>query len=194
MGAAREPLEELGAVLLGHAEQVGDDTQRERAGEALDELALTRREEVSRMSSASCHIASSFSLRRLGVISRISRARWLVCVGGSSVGSWSLNGNLVAVLLDQLGDVVTFERDRETRERAGHRDAGRERLRVVVDVDGLLPARHHGHAVVVLAADRALVAKRLVERVRVVRQTTVPEEVDRGQVLRHALLRFDDLA
>jgi hypothetical protein len=41
----------------------------------------------SRMSSASCHIASSFSLRRLGVISRINSARWFVCVGGSSVGS-----------------------------------------------------------------------------------------------------------
>ena len=42
--------------------------------------------------SASCHIDASFSLRRLGVISRISRARWSVCTGGSSTGSWSLNG------------------------------------------------------------------------------------------------------
>jgi hypothetical protein len=38
---------------------------------------------------------------------------------------------------------------------------------------------------VVFAADRALVAKCLVERVWVVRQTTVPEKVDRGEVLRH---------
>ena len=43
--------------------------------------------------SASTHMASSFSLRRLGVISRISSERWLVWVGGSSVGSWSLNGS-----------------------------------------------------------------------------------------------------
>ena len=43
--------------------------------------------------SASCHIDASFSLRRLGVISRISRARWSVCTGGSSVGSWSLIGS-----------------------------------------------------------------------------------------------------
>ena len=31
VGATREPLEELGAVLFGHAQQVGDDAQRERA-------------------------------------------------------------------------------------------------------------------------------------------------------------------
>ena len=38
----------LVAVLLGHAQQVGDDAQRERARETLDELALTRREEGRR--------------------------------------------------------------------------------------------------------------------------------------------------
>ena len=36
---------------------------------------------------------SSFSRRRFGVISRISSARCAVCIGGSSVGSWSLNGS-----------------------------------------------------------------------------------------------------
>ena len=36
---------------------------------------------------------SSFSLSRFGVISRISSARCAVCIGGSSVGSWSLNGS-----------------------------------------------------------------------------------------------------
>ena len=46
VGAACEPLEEIGAILFGHAQQVGDDAQRERAREALDELALTRCEEV----------------------------------------------------------------------------------------------------------------------------------------------------
>lgn len=48
---------------------------------------------VSSRRSASCHIAASFSLRRRGVISRISSARWSVCVGGSRVGSWSLKGS-----------------------------------------------------------------------------------------------------
>jgi len=40
-----------------------------------------------------CHIDASFSLRRLGVISRISSPRWAVCTGGSRVGSWSLIGS-----------------------------------------------------------------------------------------------------
>ena len=46
----------------------------------------------SRTRSASRHMNSSFSLRRFGVISRISSARWSVCVGGSSVMIWSLIG------------------------------------------------------------------------------------------------------
>ena len=78
--------------LPGHAQQVGDHQQREGAGETLDEVALARCQEGVQHRSASTHMASSFSLRRFGVISRISRARWLVCVGGSRVGSWSLNG------------------------------------------------------------------------------------------------------
>ncbi len=43
--------------------------------------------------SASRPMAASFSLRRFGVISRIRSARWSVCTGGSSVGSWSLIGS-----------------------------------------------------------------------------------------------------
>ncbi len=36
---------------------------------------------------------SSFSFRRLGVIRRISRPRWAVCLGGSNAGSWSPKGS-----------------------------------------------------------------------------------------------------
>ena len=36
---------------------------------------------------------SSFSFSRFGVISRMSRWRCAVCVGGSKDGSWSLNGS-----------------------------------------------------------------------------------------------------
>ena len=46
----------------------------------------------SRTRSASSHMNASFSLRRFGVISPISRARWSVWVGGSSVMIWSLIG------------------------------------------------------------------------------------------------------
>ena len=41
VGAARKPLDELVAILVGHAKQVGDDAQRERARETLDEFTLT---------------------------------------------------------------------------------------------------------------------------------------------------------
>ena len=44
--------------------------------------------------SASRHMNASFSLRRFGVISRMSNARWSVCIGGSKVGSWSCIGSL----------------------------------------------------------------------------------------------------
>ena len=37
---------------------------------------------------------SSFSLRRLGVMSRMSSDRWAVWAGGSMVGSWSDMGSL----------------------------------------------------------------------------------------------------
>ena len=92
---------------VGHAEQVGDHQQRERTGEALDELA-PRRVPGSRRAPRrpAAHIASSFSLRRLGVISRISRARWLVCIGRVERRQLVAERQLVAVLLDQLGDVV----------------------------------------------------------------------------------------
>ena len=43
--------------------------------------------------SANRHMKSSFSLSRFGVMSRISRWRCAVCVGGSKDGSWSLKGS-----------------------------------------------------------------------------------------------------
>ena len=43
--------------------------------------------------SANCHMKSSFSLRRFGVMSRMRRWRCAVWFGGSNEGSWSLNGS-----------------------------------------------------------------------------------------------------
>ena len=37
---------------------------------------------------------SSFSFSRFGVIRRINSPRCAVCLGGSNVGSWSLNGSV----------------------------------------------------------------------------------------------------
>ena len=80
-------------VGLGHPEEVGDDVQGERPGEVLDELALAPATNWSIWRSARRHMKSSFSLRRFGVISRISMPRWSLCFGGSIVVIWSLNGS-----------------------------------------------------------------------------------------------------
>lgn len=47
----------------------------------------------SSCSSTMRRMKRSFSFRRFGVIIRASSARWAVCTGGSSVGSWSLKGS-----------------------------------------------------------------------------------------------------
>ena len=52
-----------------------------------------RARNVSSWRSASRHMNSSLLLSRFGVISRRRRERWSVCLGGSSVGSWSLMGS-----------------------------------------------------------------------------------------------------
>ena len=70
------------------AEQVGDHQQRERLRVV---AARTRTHRGSTNSSivrsASCHMNSSFSFRRFGVISRSSSPRCSVCFGGSNDGS-----------------------------------------------------------------------------------------------------------
>ena len=114
------------------------------------------------------------------------------------VGGWVKRGQLVAerqlvtVLLDQLGDVVTpqtLEGYRKAGKRTGHRDARRPRLGVVQDGAGFVPARHHGHAVVVLPGDRALLPQGLVIGVRVLDEPLVTEEIHLGEVVHHLLLR-----
>ena len=132
--------------------------------------------------SASRHMNSSFSLRRFGVISRISSPRCAVCIGGSSVGSWSLIGSSSRCSSMSVADVVAVERDREPGERPGDRVARRERRGVVVHRDRLVVARHHHDVVVRLAPHRALRAQGLEVGVRVGDERLVPEEVDRVEV------------
>ena len=196
MSATGKPLEELVTVFFGHAKKVGDHPQRERTRESLDELALTRSEEVVE------DVVGELPHRVLVLLEALRRdqphqQRTVIGVGRRVEGRQLVaERNLVAVLLDQFGDVVTLERDRKPRERAGHRDAGRERLGVVVDVDGLLPAGHHRDAVVVLPLHRALIAKCLVDRVRVVDQPTIPEIIDsevRSSSMRHSVPNDLDL-
>jgi hypothetical protein len=92
-------------------------------------------------------------------------------------GQLVVEGQLVAVPLDQLADVIAFERDRESGERAGHRDARRERRGVVEHLDRLVVPGDHHHAVVGLAEHRASLAQRVEVRVRVRDELVIPEEV-----------------
>ena len=132
--------------------------------------------------SASRHMNSSFSLRRFGVISRMSSARCAVWFGGSSVGSWSLIGSSSRCSSMSALDVVAVEGHREAGERSGHRVARREGRGVVVDRDRFLVAGHHHDVVVRLAVHRALPAEVLEVRIGIGDQLVVAEEVDRLEV------------
>src|SRR5262249_13771610 len=91
--------------------------------------------------------------------------------------------------VDQLGDVVALQRNRKPGEWTRHRDARRERLRVVVDLDRFLPPGHHRHADVAFAKDGTLRPQRLEVGVWVVDEPVIPEEVDLGEVGHCGLLR-----
>ena len=89
---------------------------------------------------------------------------------------------VVAVLLDDLADVVAFERHREPGERSDDRVAVRERRGVVQHRHGFVVARHHDDAVMRFPPDRPVVAQVVVVRVRVLIQRARLEEVDRVEV------------
>src|SRR5271154_826771 len=137
--------------------------------------------------SASAHMASSFSLRRLGVISRINRERWLVW-WRIERGQLVAERQLVAVLLDQLGDVTVspaFEAHRKTGERSGHRGARRPRFGVIEDGAGFFPAGHHRDVVVLFLGHRTLLPERLVIGIGVRDELAAAEEVQLGGVVHH---------
>ena len=154
--ATLELLAERLVVGLGHAEEVGDHVQRERPGEVPDELALAPGDELVDLAVGPAPhevLVLLEALRRdqahqhaaMGLVLRRVHRRDLVA-----------EGQLVAVLLDQVADVVALEGDGEARERPGHRVARRERGGVGVHRDGLGVARHHHDPVVGLALHRAL--------------------------------------
>ena len=138
-----ELLEELGMVLLGHPEQVGDDQHGVGLGVLPDELALAPGVEGSIWSSASRCRTASFSFSRLGVISRIEEPTLGGVLGRIEGGELVAEGKAVPVGLDDLGDVVSLQGHGEPGEGPDGRVAGREGRLVVVDLDGLVVAGHH---------------------------------------------------
>ena len=89
----RQPLAEEGVIGFGHALEVRNDGEGERLRIGADHLARALSRNPSMRRSANRHMKSSFSLRRFGVMSRISRWRCAVWFGGSNDGSWSLKGS-----------------------------------------------------------------------------------------------------
>ena len=132
---------------------------------------------VSSCWSASRHMKSSFSLRRLGVMSLFSSPRVRVCSGGSCVVMCSLIGTCAAVLLDQLRDVVAAGTERQPRERARDRNARRER-RVLVDRQCLLISGDGQHIERGCLCHRAFRPQMIEVRIRVGNEGLVGEEVD----------------
>ena len=156
--------------------------QGERAGELADELALPAGEEVVEHAIGQPPhelLVLLEALRRdqphqqravVGVLGRVERDDLVA------------HRQLVAVLLDQLADVVALERDRESGERPSHRGARREGLGVAEDRDRLVVTGHHHHVVVRFAPHRTLAAQRLHVRVGILDELLVAEEVRRLDV------------
>ena len=189
-----DALDELVAIFHGDAQQVGDDQQREGAGEALDPVTLAGRQELVE------HLVGEHPHGVLVLLEALGgdqphQQGAVVGVGRRVEGGQLVaERQLVAMLLDQLGDVrvpQTFEGYRKAGERAGHRNARRPCLGVVEHGAGLVPAGHHGHAVVVLPRDGALLAQCLVVGVRVLDEPLIAEEIHLGEVVRHRLLHFN---
>ena len=117
-----EPL----VVLLGHAEQVGDDVESERSGEVADELALAALDEL-------VDLAVGVPPHEVFVLAQPLRrdqphqqpAVRLV-PGVVHDGDLVAEGQLVTVLFDEVADVVALERHGEARERPGDGVARRE--------------------------------------------------------------------
>jgi hypothetical protein len=95
---------------------------------------------------------------------------------------------LVAALLDQLGDVTVsqaFEAHRKTGKRSGHRGARRPRLGVIEDGAGFFPAGHHRDVVVLFLGYRTLLPERLVIGIGIRDELAAAEEVQLGGVVHH---------
>ena len=169
-----EPL----VVLLGHAEQIGDDVERERTGEVADELALAPLDELVDLAVGVAPHEVFVLAQPLGRDEPHQQAPVRLVPGVVHDRDLVAERQLVTVLVDQLADVVALERHRKAGEGPADGVAGRERSGVRVHRDGLVVAGHHDHAVVRLPLDGALLAEMVEVGVGVLDQVLSPEEID----------------
>ena len=154
LGQVGQALGEQPVIRLGDAFQVGDHQQRERRRVVADELAPTLLDQLAQLPIGE-------ALHELLVGSQppgCQQAHHQRSVGGVSRrverGQLVAERQLVAVALDDVGDVVALERFGERHERSAHHVARRELGRVVVDRQRLVVAGHHEDAVVRLLPHR----------------------------------------
>ena len=129
--------------------------------------------------SARRHMNSSFCLSRLGVSSLAQHRSGLGVIRRIHGDHVLVHRERTAVLVDLCADVVAFRCERQRRERPAERDDVRERLRVLVDLDGFFVAGDGDDAVVRQAQHRVLAAQVVEVRVRIWDQRRIGEEVDR---------------
>ena len=175
---ALQLLAERLVVGLGHAEEVGDDVQRERPGEVLDELALAPRDELVDLAVGVAPHEVLVLLEALRGDQAHQHAAMVLVLRRVHRGDLVAEGQLVAVGLDEVADVVALEGHWEPGERPGHRVARREGGRVGVHRDRLGVARDHHDAVVGLAQDGALCSEMVEVRIRVDDELVPAEKVD----------------
>ncbi len=179
---ALELFAEGGAIILGYPEQVGDDQQCERSRELGDELALAVVDELVDLAIGEAPHEVLVLPQPLGRDEAHEEASVLGVLGRVHARQLVAEGQFVAVLLDQIADVVAFEGDREAGEGPRCLGGRGEPLGIRVDGPALLEPGHHHHVVVLLGPHGALGAQPVEVGVRVAVERPVGEEVDRVEV------------
>ena len=152
-------------MVVGHAEQVGDDEQGEGLGVLAEEFHFPSLTNWSIWRSANRHM-HSFSFSRFGVSSRISNARCEVCLGGSIVtmcsliGSWSRCASTIALMSSPSSGTGKTANGPTT-------ELHDENVSVARDVRSLVVPGHREHALVGERRDGALRTEMLEIGVRV---------------------------
>ena len=140
--AQAEELSEHIEVVLRHAEEIGDGQHRERLAVRRDELARAVGDELVELSFGQ----PPHELLVVPQAFRRDQAQQQAALAGVLGGIHRhhvfVHRERVAVLGDDVGDVITLDRDRERRKRPDDGVARREVIGVAVDVPRLLVAGH----------------------------------------------------
>ena len=179
----RQLLKELLMILVGHAKEVGDNEHGVGLGVLADELTCASVVEPVDLVVGQLQKGRLVFLQALGCDQPHQEAPLGRVFGRVERGQLVAEGKLVPVGLDDLGDIVSFERDGELGEGPDRRNAGREGRLVVVDGDRLVVAGHHVDVVERLLGDRASCTQVVEVGVGVLEEVLGAEEIDRIECL-----------